>query len=61
MISVPKLDQEKKLKVDSLPQWNTTFYWYRLQGFMACSAGCLMVMLNAFHDLVLAASGTSSL
>lgn len=57
MVAVTKLDQKNYIQF--LPQWIPTFYWYRLQRFMACSAECLMVMLNAFHELILAASGTS--
>jgi len=59
MVAVTKLDQKNYIWF--LPQWMMTFYWYGLQSFMACSAECLMVMLNAFHDLFLAASGTSFL
>lgn len=59
MVAVTKLDQKNCKQL--LPQWITTYYCYRLQCFMACSAECLMVMLNAFHDLFLAASGTSFL
>lgn len=52
-----KMRSEKLYTVS--PEWITTVYVYRLQPFMACSAECLTVMLNAFHDLFLATSGTS--